>query len=341
MNSNLSNSLGLSNKTLIGVGVGLVAAGTAGYLVYRHLHRDLMPIKWRRVGTLQQIHIFPVKSCAPLKISDQQQEYDCDLLGIGIDSWRDRKFMLINDNNEMITARGYPHMVHIQPKQIMNGLLFTAPGMPDLPLDFHHLQSPGRDGKDVRTAVWGVSLTVMLCGTQFDTWFSQFILKKDTGLKLVYYPYSVPVRSTNPRLKHMPFLRQTDSGTLNDATSYMLMNLASIADLNTRLKQPVDPLQFRGNFELKMDVDKPYAEDDWQWIRIGDDAVFRVVAPCTRCILPNINVNTAERNVDGEPLKTLRSYRLFDYPSPALGIHLGLRRPGNVKTNDIVYVEDK
>lgn len=86
----------------------------------------------------------------------------------------------------------------------------------------------------------------------------------------------------------------------------MLMNLSSVADLNKRLKNPVEPLQFRGNFDLKMDVDEPYAEDHWQWIRIGEEAVFRVVAPCTRCILPNINTNTAKRDPDGEPLKTLR-----------------------------------
>ncbi|KAL7735376.1 hypothetical protein ACLKA6_003226 [Drosophila palustris] len=337
MGSSLSTSFGESNKVLIGVGVSLLAVGGASYLVYRHLHRDLMPTKWRRVGTLQQINVFPVKSCAPLAVPDQE-EYDCDLLGIGAGIVRDRKFMLINSNNEMVTARGYPHMVRIQPKPTPNGLVFSAPGMSDLELDFQHLEAPG---KDVRTAVWGVSLDAMLCGSRFDKWFSEFILKKESGLKLVYYPYPVPVRATNPRLKDQPNIRKHDSGTFNDATSYMLMNLSSVDDLNTRLKQPVDPLQFRGNFHLKMDVNEPYAEDHWQWIRIGEDAVFRIVAPCTRCILPNINVNTAERNVDGEPLKTLRSYRLFDYESPALGIHLGLRRPGKVKANDVIYVEDK
>lgn len=84
------------------------------------------------------------------------------------------------------------------------------------------------------------------------------------------------------------------------------MNLASVNDLNTRLKNPVDPLQFRGNFHLKMDEDQPYAEDKWSWIRIGDEAIFRIVAPCTRCIFPNINVLTGERDPDGEPLKTLK-----------------------------------
>ncbi|EDW61112.2 mitochondrial amidoxime-reducing component 1 [Drosophila virilis] len=331
------NGLGLSNKMLIGMGVSLAAAGGAGYLIYRHLHRDPMPMKWRRVGTLQQINVFPVKSCAPLVLGDQE-EYECDVLGIGRGNVRDRKFMLLNDNNEMITARGYPHMLRIQPKAISNGLIFSAPGMSDLELDFSDLDTPA---KDVHTSVWGVPLDAMLCGSRYDKWFSEYILKKDSGLKLVYYPYPVPVRATNPRLKKMPFIKQDDSGTFNDATSYMLMNLSSIDDLNTRLKRPVDPLQFRGNFELKMDVDEPYAEDHWQWIRIGNEAIFRVVAPCTRCILPNINVRTAERDIDGEPLKTLRSYRLFDYPSPAMGLHLGLRSPGNVKANDIVYVEDK
>ncbi|XP_030081224.1 mitochondrial amidoxime-reducing component 1-like [Drosophila hydei] len=338
MNRNISLSgYGLSNKMLIGMGVSLVAVGGAGYLVYRHLHRDLMPMKWRRVGTLQQVNVFPVKSCAPLELHSQQ-EYDCDVLGIGIGNVRDRKFMLVNDNNEMITARAYPHMVLIQPKAVANGLVFSAPGMPDLELDFKQLESLS---KDVHTSIWGVAIDVMLCGSRFDKWFSEFILKKDSGVRLVYYPYPGPVRKTSPELKHMPYIIQQDSGTLNDGTSYMLLNLNSVNDLNTRLKTPVDPLQFRGNFELKMDVDQPYSEDHWQWIRIGNDAIFRIVAPCTRCILPNINVKTAERNVDGEPLKTLRSYRLFNYPSPAMGVHMGLRQTGIVKANDVIYVEDK
>lgn len=207
MGSSLSTSFGESNKVAIGVGISLVAIGGASYLVYRHLHRDLMPTKWRRVGTLEQIYVFPVKSCAPLVISDQE-EYDCDVLGIGAGIVRDRKFMLINDNNEMITARGYPHMLLIQPRLMPNGILFSAPGMPDLELDLRHLEAPG---KDVRTAVWGVSLDAMLCGSRFDKWFSEFILKKDSGLKLVYYPYPVPVRATNPRLKNMPYIIQKDS----------------------------------------------------------------------------------------------------------------------------------
>ncbi|XP_033247187.1 mitochondrial amidoxime-reducing component 1-like isoform X4 [Drosophila miranda] len=121
----------------------------------------------------------------------------------------------------------------------------------------------------------------------------------------------------------------------------MLMNLSSVDDLNTRLKNPVKPLQFRGGFEIKCDEHEPYAEDNWQWVRIGDEAVFRQVAPRTLCIVPNVNDNTGKRDVEGEPLKTLKSYRSFNHSSPLLGIHLGLRQPGKVKANDVVYVGEK
>lgn len=86
----------------------------------------------------------------------------------------------------------------------------------------------------------------------------------------------------------------------------MLINLASIADLNTRIPRPVDALQFRGNFHLKMDKEEAYVENSWQWVRIGEQTVFRVVAPCTRCIFPNINVHTGERDPEGEPMKTMK-----------------------------------
>ena len=52
----------------------------------------------------------------------------------------------------------------------------------------------------------------------------------------------------------------------------------------------------------------PYAEDGWRRIRIGD-LTFRVVKPCSRCIIPTIDPLSGERNPDREPLATLMSYR--------------------------------
>ncbi|XP_017847562.1 mitochondrial amidoxime reducing component 2 [Drosophila busckii] len=333
-----SSGVSLNSKVLLGVGVGLVAIGGAGYLLCRHLRRpEPMPEKWRRVGTVQRINLFPIKSCGVL-VNPGAEEYDCDWLGLGIGELRDRKLMLLTEKNEMVTGRTYPTLLLIQSKMLAHGLVFSAPSMPDLQLDYKDLQTTG---KLVPTDIFGAKLKAMLIDERFDKWFSQFILKTDKGLRLAYYSHAKPVRNTPANLKHLPHLTDADSGSFGDATSYMLMNLSSVADLNKRLEQPVDSLRFRGNFELKMDVDQPYAEDHWQWIRIGDDAVFRIVAPCTRCIMPNIHHNSGERDADFEPLKTLRSYRVITSDSsPVMGVHMGLRQPGSVKLNDVVYVAD-
>ncbi|TMW44976.1 hypothetical protein DOY81_009945, partial [Sarcophaga bullata] len=308
----------------IGVGATMIT-GALSYLYYKYMKQDVMPLKWRRVGTLQQINLFPIKSCAPLELNPEE-ELLCEVLGLRYRGIRDRVLMVVNDNYEMITARVYPRLVLIHTRVIGESkLIITAEGMEPLELDFSTLADEA-PCQDIHTSVFGSKVDAMLC---------------DNGLRLVYYPYPKPVRAINSDMAKLPFIQNADTGTFGDATSYMLMNLSSVEDLNTRLERPVDPLQFRGNFNLKMDIGEAYAEDNWQWIRIGEEAVFRNVAPCTRCIFPNINVKTAERDPDGQPLKKLKSYRLIhDKSSPTLGIHMGVRQTGAIKLNDVIYIED-
>ncbi|XP_054729912.1 mitochondrial amidoxime-reducing component 1-like [Anastrepha obliqua] len=318
----------------IGVGVTLV------YWCYRQWkNRMSMPKKWRRIGTLDQINIFPIKSCGPLNL-DANTEVDCDILGLKFNGCRDRALMVINHSNEMITARVYPHMVLIATELVESQVLqISAPGMNSIKLQLSTLKS---EGEQIETKVWSTSVNVYLVGAKYDKWLSQYILNKDSGIRLVHYPLEKPVKAINSRMVRQPYILKEDRGTFNDATSYMLLNLSSIEELSTRLPRSLDPLQFRGNFHLKMDFPEPYAEDNWKWVKIGDDVVFRVVAPCTRCIFPNIDVKTAKRDPDGEPFNTLKKYRLFKgYASPALGIHLGLRAAGSIKKGAVIYVEDK
>ena len=59
-----------------------------------------------------------------------------------------------------------------------------------------------------------------------------------------------------------------------------------------------------------------------------------------RCLFINIDPETAEQDPDQEPLKTLKSYRKFAKTgeSPVMGIHVGLRKKGNIRLGDSVYV---
>ncbi len=90
-----------------------------------------------------------------------------------------------------------------------------------------------------------------------------------------------------------------------DAYAFLLIGEASLADLNSRLPQPLPMTRFRPNIVLRGLA--PYGEDDIDRLVIGD-IELKCVKPCTRCITTTTDQVTGERHGD-EPLQTLRSYR--------------------------------
>ena len=174
------------------------------------MKRDVMPLKWRRVGTLQQINLFPIKSCAPLELNPEE-EILCEVLGLRYRGIRDRALMVVNDSYEMITARVYPRLVLVHTRVVGESrLIITAEGMEPLELDFSNLADEA-PGQDIHTSVFGSKVDAMLCGEKYDKWFSRFILNKDNGLRLVYYPYPKPVRAINSDMAKLPFILNADS----------------------------------------------------------------------------------------------------------------------------------
>ena len=63
------------------------------------------------------------------------------------------------------------------------------------------------------------------------------------------------------------------------------MTESSIDDLKTRTSSDVSviPRQFRPNFLVRGSV--PYEEDKWEWVKIGETAMFKNVKPCTRFVI--------------------------------------------------------
>lgn len=71
-------------------------------------------------------------------------------------------------------------------------------------------------------------------------------------------------------------------GTLASLASYMVISAESIDDVNAKL--PVeDKFQF-GNLRPNIVVRgcEKYAEDSWNWIKIGDEVIMKAFKPCTR-----------------------------------------------------------
>ncbi|KAL6441609.1 hypothetical protein ACFW04_003622 [Cataglyphis niger] len=316
-----------------------VGAGTAVFFIWwwwTKKQKPQPPSKWRKVGELSDIMVFPIKSFAPIRMT----EMECTVLGLRSGWLRDRTLLVIDLEGRFITARQLPKMVNITPEYSGSVLTLRAPGMMSISIDLAQLR-----GKGFRVAVWGQAVPARDCGEEVARWLSRFLLQEDAGFRLVYYPLDRPAREVRKRNENFfPLALTTDTGAYPDESSYSLINEASLTDLNSRLDEPVTPLQFRMNFVVKGAT--AYEEDKWDWVKIGN-VIMRNIRPCTRCIFTTINPETGTKSATVEPLKTLKSYRQITDPqirpatgdSPVMGIHLGLRGPkGMVRLGDPIYV---
>ncbi len=107
-------------------------------------------------------------------------------------------------------------------------------------------------------------------------------------------------------------------------------------NLNQRLKAEdrVSIHNFRPNIEVL--GTRPYEEDNWGRIKIGN-VTFTVFDNCSRCKVTTINPQTAEANEAGEPLRTLRKYRVHEN-SVVFGQKLAQETPGVIRVGDEIIV---
>lgn len=89
-----------------------VGAGTAVALAWwfwTRRQKEEPPKKWRKVGELSDLVVFPVKSLGPVRLNTME----CTPLGLR-DGWlRDRILMVIDMNGQFITGRQLPRMVQV------------------------------------------------------------------------------------------------------------------------------------------------------------------------------------------------------------------------------------
>lgn len=224
------------------------------------------------MGEVTDLLCFPIKSCGWIRTND----FECSQIGLVSGKIRDRIFMVVRTDGEFITARAYPTLVQIMPTIKDDIMTLSAPGMINIDIDLQRLLTIPSN----KASVWSQEVDVIDAGEDAAQWFSRYILKDDFGLRLVFYHQNIPTRDVRPKNAIFKTAIPDDTGALHDATSFMLINEGSIADLNTKLKKPVTPLQFRPNIVVK----GPHAfdEDSWKWIKIGNETVFRNVKPCTR-----------------------------------------------------------
>jgi len=233
---------------------------------------------------VSQLSIYPVKSCREININETLVE------PFGLKN--DRRWMVVDENGVMLTQRKLTHMCLIQPQLIENTLILKHENMNDL-----HVETPINNNSLV-VKVWDDSCTAIDAGDDAANWLSQVL---STSCRLVFFP------DEEFRQVDLDYAQPGDKTAFSDGFPLLLISQASLDDLNSRLASPISMARFRPNIVVN-DCDA-FAEDGWRKFRIGE-AIFRVVKPCSRCVIPSINIETAER--ESEPTKTLANYRKRD-----------------------------
>lgn len=234
---------------------------------------------------LSSLYRFPLKSAA----GESLQRCASDSLGL----LGDRRWMVVAaGTGRFLTQRILPRMALLQAHwQGDTALKLAAPGMPEL-----LVRVP--DDKTMRCVqVWSANPVVPDAGETAAAWLSDVL---GQACRLVYLPEDDGIQVD------LDYARLGERTAFSDGFPFLLIGQASLDDLARRVGRPLEMLRFRPN--LVVSGAEPYAEDGWKRIRIGQ-LTFRVVKPCSRCVIPTLDPATGERAPDREPLNTLLSYR--------------------------------
>lgn len=168
-------------------------------------------------------------------------------------------------------------MVLIQPRVENAQLILSAPGRSDFVLNLDELRKKPINGK---VECWYSKVRGIDAGDEAADWLSEAIVGRPEVFRLLFYPHLYPTKGVASVDRKYKAYKSDDAGTYHDKTSYMLINQGSMNELNSHLDHVVKPLQFRPNLVVK--GPSGYDEDNWQWVRVGETVIFRVLKPCTR-----------------------------------------------------------
>lgn len=240
--------------------------------------------------------------------------------------------MVVDAHNEMVTQRDLPRMALIQPElntstDVMQ-MTVRAMGMPDLvvPLVLPaqntgmqwqlEKQVQSRMAQRVKVRVWDDEVPAIDMGDEASRWLTEFLGTASQAsfgaLRLVRFdPTHARKASRTWTQEHTAF------NQFSDGFPILVTSTAALDALNNRLlaggQTPVDMRRFRANVVLS--GTEAHDEDRVAQLHIAtttadgnpNAVVLKLVKPCPRCPIPNIDPDTAHTNTAvGD---TLQGYR--------------------------------
>jgi uncharacterized protein len=264
------------------------------------------------VPVVAEVRRYPVKSCRGEDLSVATVE-PWGLAG-------DRRFMLVDGDGAVVTAREHPRLVLVTPQLTAVGLRLSSPDQDDVAVSV-----PNGDGP-VPVDLWGSKVDAVPVDPAANAWFSQLLGR---SVRLVY------LHDPTQRRPNAAYSAPGDLVSLADGYPLHLSSAESLAALNALMPRPLPMTRFRPN--VVVSGADAWTEDRWRLLRIGT-VTFRVAKSKDRCVFTTIDPDTA---VGGrEPIATLARHRRWDGKT-WFGVNLIPAGTGTITPGDPVKILDQ
>jgi uncharacterized protein YcbX len=241
------------------------------------------------------LYVYPVKSCAGVALDEAL------LVETGLEF--DRAWMVVDEDGGFVSQRELPRMTLIQPKLRESDMVLRAPGMLALHVAYDIVEGP------TTATVWDDTVKAYDMGDLAAQWFSDFLGRK---LRLVRF---------DPDQKRLSSKKWTGDveaeNQFADAFPLLVISQAALDALNDKLRargsEPVTMARFRPNLVIASldDTLAAHGEDYLDELSIATEqgeVRLRVVKPCVRCSIPDVDPATGETG--HEPGDTIATYRV-------------------------------
>lgn len=227
---------------------------------------------------ITSLNVYPIKSCAGVALNESL------LVETGLEF--DRAWMVVDEAGRFVTQRELPRMALIKPTLKQYDMVLRAPGMLALHMGLDTVEAP------CRVTVWNDEVAAYDMGALAAQWFSDFL---GQPLRLVRF---------DPKHKRLSNRRWTGEieaeNAFSDGYPILVASQAGLDELNRRLAAAghaeVTMERFRPN--IVIDGVQAHGEDHLEDIAFytPQGAVrLKLVKPCPRCPIPDIDPATAER----------------------------------------------
>lgn len=229
-----------------------------------------------------ELAIYPVKSLGGLSLPATH----IDRFG---PQW-DRRWMVVDTQGKFITQRQFPQMALIHGQRNGDQVGLSMAGKSTL-----RFSAADFNGEIITVTIWRDQCLATLGSHEMHQWLSDAL---GVQCQLVFM-HEQSIRTVDPT-----YAKQQETVGFADGFPLLLTNSASLKALNDKMTISIGMNRFRPN--IVIDGAEAWQEDHWKRIQIGGMS-FKVVKPCSRCVIPTIDPITATKQP--EVFKTLQRYR--------------------------------